>query len=87
MHIYKKTVSKRTGGKTVKIPSKLYDFIKWILIIVVPAFITLFTLLSTTWHWDIPTEAIVATITGIATFVGVIVGISTHYYNKGGEEE
>ena len=66
----------------MKIPSKLYDILKWILIIVVPAFVTLFTLLAETWHWDIPTQAIVTTITGIATFLGVIVGISTHYYNK-----
>ena len=66
---------------------RVYGILKWILIIVVPAFITLFTLLSTTWGWDIPTEAIVATITGIATFVGVIVGISTHYYNKGEGEQ
>ena len=66
----------------MKIPDKVYDFLKWILMIVVPAFITLFTLLSNTWGWDIPVEAIVATITGIATFVGVIVGISTFNYNK-----
>ena len=67
----------------MKIPNGFYDVMKWILIIVVPAFITLFTLLSTTWGWTIPTEAIVATITGVATFLGVILGISTHYYNKG----
>lgn len=66
----------------MKIPSKLYDILKWILIIVVPAFVTLFTLLAETWQWNIPTQAIVTTITGIATFLGVIVGISTHYYNK-----
>ena len=66
----------------MKIPSVLYDWLKWILMIVVPAFITLLTLLTSTWQWDIPIEAIVATITGVATFVGVIVGISTHYYNK-----
>lgn len=66
----------------MKIPSKLYDILKWILIIVVPAFVTLFTLLAETWQWGIPTQAIVTTITGIATFLGVIVGISTHYYNK-----
>lgn len=66
----------------MKIPSKVYDALKWILMIVVPAFITLFTLLAGTWNWDIPVEAIVTTITGVATFVGVIVGISTHYYNK-----
>ena len=66
----------------MKIPSKVYDALKRILMIVVPAFITLFTLLAGTWQWDIPVEAIVTTITGVATFVGVIVGISTHYYNK-----
>ena len=70
------------GGKIMKIPDKIYDWLKWILIIVVPAFITLFTLLAQTWNWDIPTQAIVTTITGVATFLGVIVGISTHYYNK-----
>ena len=66
----------------MKIPSAVYDWLKWILIIVVPAFITLFTLLASTWHWDIPVQAIVTTITGVATSLGVIVGISTHYYNK-----
>ena len=69
----------------MKIPNGFYDVMKWILIIVVPAFITLFTLLSTTWGWTIPTEASVATITGVATFLGVILGISTHYYNKEGQ--
>ena len=68
----------------MKIPDKIYNALKWILIIVVPAFITLFTLLAQTWGWDIPVQAIVTTITGIATFLGVIVGISTHYYNKEG---
>lgn len=63
--------------------STVYKIIKWLLIIVIPAFITLFTLLATTWHWDIPVEAIVATISGVATFFGVIVGISNaNYYNK-----
>lgn len=69
----------------MKIPSKIYDWLKWILMIVIPAFITLFTLLASTWQWDIPVEAITATITGIATFVGVCVGISTYNYNKTGE--
>lgn len=68
----------------MKIPDKIYNVLKWVLIIVVPAFITLFTLLAQTWGWDIPVQAIVTTITGIATFLGVIVGISTHYYNKEG---
>ena len=69
----------------MKIPSKIYDWLKWVLMIVVPAFITLFTLLAQTWAWDIPVQEIVTTITAIATFLGVIVGISTHYYNKEGK--
>lgn len=69
----------------MKIPNKLYDVLKWILMIVVPAFITLFTLLSGTWGWDVPVEAITATITGVATFLGVIMGISSAGY-KGGDE-
>lgn len=65
-------------------PEKVYKFLKWVLIIVVPAFLTLFTLLVNTWHWDIPADAIVTTITGIATFAGVLVGISNaNYYGKG----
>lgn len=66
----------------MKLPNKAYDILKWVLMIVVPAFITLLTLLTGAWGWDIPIEAITATITGVATFVGVCVGISTANYNK-----
>lgn len=71
----------------MKIPDKVYDVLKWILMIVVPAFITMFSFLAKAWAWQIPVEAIVGTISAIATFVGVCVGISTYNYNKsqGGE--
>ena len=62
------------------IPDKWYQFFKWLLLIVVPAFITLFSFLAQAWHWDIPVEAITGTITAIATFIGVCIGISNHYY-------
>lgn len=64
------------------IPSKVYDVIKWVLIIFVPAFITLLSTLTIVWHWNIPLEAIVTTITAVATFLGALVGISTKNYNK-----
>lgn len=66
----------------MKIPNKIYDILKWVLMIVVPAFITLFTLLAKTWNWNIPVVSITTTISGIATFIGVVVGISNHNYNK-----
>lgn len=69
------------------LPEKIYKIVKWVLIIVVPAFITLFTLLAKAWQWDIPVEAIVTTISGIATFFGVIVGISHVNYYKDGNND
>ena len=69
----------------MKLPDGLYDVLKWLLIIVVPAFITLFSFLAQAWNWDIPVEAIVGTISAVATFIGVCVGISTYNYNKSKE--
>ena len=66
----------------MKLPDKLYNILKWLLMIVVPAFITLFSFLASAWNWDIPTEAITGTITAVATFIGVIVGISNYNYYK-----
>lgn len=66
----------------MKLNNKCYDVIKWVLLIVVPAFISLLTALTQAWGWDIPLEAIVTTISAIATFLGIILGISTvKYYN------
>ncbi len=71
----------------MKIPNKVYDVLKWILLIFVPASITLLTTLTMVWKWDIPLEAIVTTISAIATFLGALVGISTHNYNKELEDD
>lgn len=72
----------------MKIPDRVYDVLKWILCIVVDAFILLLTTLQKAWGWDIPIESIVITITAVSTFLGVILGISNHNYYKdqGGEE-
>ena len=70
----------------MKLPDKLYNFLKWFLLLVVPAFITFLTALTMAWHCDIPLEAIVTTISATATFLGAIVGISTIQYNVHKEE-
>ena len=64
------------------IPDKIYNVLKWILLIAVPAVITLLTTLTMVWGWNIPLEAIVTTISAIATFVGALIGVSTKNYNK-----
>lgn len=58
----------------------VYKLLKWALMIVVPALITLISSLGTIYGWD--TSTITLTIAAIATFLGVITGISNaNYYN------
>lgn len=65
----------------MKLPNKVYDVLKWVLMILIPATITLITTLGTIYMWD--TEVIVLTISAVATFFGAITGISSINYNKG----
>ena len=69
----------------MKIPNKVYDVLKWILLIVVPAFVVCLNALAAAWSWDIPLDAINITISAIATFLGVCIGISTNAYYKDGD--
>ena len=45
----------------MKIPDKLYDILKWVVIIVLPAIATLYAALSAVWAWPY-SEEIVTTI-------------------------
>ena len=58
----------------------VYKLLKWVLMIVVPALITLISTLGTIYGWD--TSTITLTIAAIATFCGVITGISNSNYYK-----
>ena len=61
--------------------SKVYDVLKYLTIIVLPAIGALYTGLAQI--WDLPYSAqIPATITVICTFLGAILCISTAQYNK-----
>lgn len=64
----------------MKLSDTTYDFLKWMLMIVVPALITLISSLGTIYGWD--TNTITLTIAAIATFFGVITGISNSNYYK-----
>lgn len=67
--------------KTMKIPNKIYDVLKWVVIIVFPAVGTLYAALSTVWGWPY-SEEIVTSITAVDTFLGAVLCISTATYNK-----
>ena len=64
------------------LPDKVYNVIKWIAIIVIPACNTFFIVLAKAWNWDVPVEAIVATTTGLQALMGALLGFSTHQYTK-----
>ena len=66
----------------MKLSNKVYDTFKWVLLTVVPAFVGLLTTLTKVWNWDIPLEAIIATISGFATFFGALIGIASINYKK-----
>ena len=67
----------------MKISNKLYDILKWLVIIVLPAVATLYSAMSNVWGWPY-SEEIVTTITAVDTFLGAVLCISTATYNKGG---
>ncbi len=64
----------------MSLSNKTYDFLKWLLIKVVPALILLIEGLGLLYGWD--TKIVIGTISLIATFLGTILGISTSNYNK-----
>ena len=62
-------------------PNNLYDVLKWIAQILLPAVGTLYFALAQI--WGLPyAEQVVGTITAIDAFLGALLGISTHFYNK-----
>ena len=69
----------------MKISDKLYDILKWLVIIVMPAAATLYAALSAVWAWPYSDE-VVTTITAVDTFLGAVLCISTATYNKEAKE-
>ena len=68
------------------LPNKVYDILKYLTIIVLPAIGALYTGLAQI--WELPYAAqIPATITAICTFLGAILCISTAQYNNGDVDE
>lgn len=61
--------------------NKVYDILKYIAQIVLPAIGTLYFALAGIWGFPYG-EQIVGTITAVDTFLGVLLGISTINYNK-----
>ena len=61
--------------------NKVYDVLKWIVMIVIPALTTAYVGLSTIWGWPYADE-VAKTSAVICTLLGALLGISTAQYNK-----
>lgn len=65
----------------MKINNGLYDILKWLVLIVIPALTTLYVVLDKCFGWGY--AEIVTTISAaVCACVGSIIGISTAQYNK-----
>ena len=66
----------------MKMSNKVYDVLKFIAMILLPALGTLYFALAGIWNFPYG-EEILGTITAIDTFLGALLGISTASYKKG----
>lgn len=71
--------------KLFKMSDKVYDILKWVALILIPAIGTLYFALAGIWGFPYA-EAIVGTLTAVDTFLGAILGISTSMYKKNQNE-
>ena len=76
----------------MKLPDKVYDVLKWIAMIVIPALATAYVGLASVWGWPFADE-VAKTAAVVCTLLGALLGISTAQYNRdafeiaGGKEE
>lgn len=65
----------------MKMSNKVYDILKWLALIALPASGTLYFALAKVWGFPYG-EEVVATIAAVETFLGTALQISSAKYNK-----
>lgn len=65
----------------MKLPNKVYDVLKWITMVCLPAITTLWLTLASIWGFPYA-EPIGATLGAITVFLGALLGISSITYAK-----
>ena len=64
----------------MKMSNKVYDALKWLALVFLPALGTLYFALAGIWGFPYG-EQVVGTLTAVDTFLGVCLGISSKQYN------
>ena len=65
----------------MKLPDKVYDVLKWVAMVVIPALATAYVGLAGIWSWPFANE-VAKTAAVVDTLLGALLGISTAQYNK-----
>ena len=67
----------------MKISNKIYDVLKWIALICIPAIVTFLSVVLGVLDVDPKTVNVIVTIiSAIGTLIGTLIGVSTANYNK-----
>lgn len=64
------------------IPSRAYEVIRWLIAVFLPATGVFFSTLAEAWGWNLPTQAILTTLSALELFLGAIFGVSKLMYDK-----
>lgn len=68
----------------MKLPDKVYDVLKWVAILVLPALAVLYKTVAA--EWGLPYgQQVYNTVYAVHIFLGTILGISSLTYKKDGE--
>lgn len=69
----------------LKMDNKVFDILKWIAIVALPALSTFIVVIGKIWGWGDVALMIAQTITAVAALLGALLGISTIQYKKDAE--
>lgn len=58
------------------LPEKIYESLRWIIWIVLPACGVLLSSLTNLWGWNLPLDAILGTLSAVELFLGTVLGIA-----------
>lgn len=70
----------------MKLSNKVFDILKWVSIVALPALSTFIVVIGRIWSWGDIAGMIAQTITACAVLLGALLGISSLNYTKGSEE-
>lgn len=64
-----------------KLPNRIYDCLKWLVLVCIPAATVLYTVLDKTFGWGYA-ETVMTISSAVCTFIGALIGVSTAEHNK-----